>query len=1816
MQDREIIVSPMAFHAPKVVSVAHGSTILDIVNLLYPDTSVIVEIDGVPIHRDRWHLVPPVDSHVLISVPLHGGGGGGKNPLRTILTIAVIAAAAYTGQWYLATYGTTTAAGAYTAGSIAMSAGMSAGVMTAGMYLVDAVAPIKYSSSVGKRQTYEDSPTYSIGAKANRENPWGVIPVILGTHKVFPPLGAKSYTELVGSDEYLRMIFVWGYGPMKISDLKLGDTLLSSYTDVEIETREGWSTDTPLTLFPSVVQQDSIGAPLTSVGGQVVRTAKANVDELSVDVSFPRGLVEYNNQGNRVARSVTVLIQYREVGASTWINVESKTFSDLTTSAVRYGWRWKVNNTKQYEIGITRTTADTDSDRIIDDVYWTYLRSIETTYPITFPHPLAVTALRIKATDQLSGNVDNLNGIVSSYCPVWNSVAKEWGTHEITNNPAALIRHVLTGKANARARTSTQVDNDTLGEFYEFCETNGYAFNMYRDYQSSVFETCQDIASAARGSITIKDGLWSVIADTGDQALVQHITPRNSWGFSAEKRLYDHPHAFRIKFKDELNDWNDDERIVYDDGYDASNATLFESIEFPGITNPDLIWKFGRFHIAQARLRPEMYSLYMDFEHLVCRRGDKVRVSHDVPLWGSGWGRVKSLTADGGNITHITLDELVTMEAGKSYACRFRLADGGTLVLSVVTVAGETGTLELTTSVAEALGPKVGDLAMFGEADRETVELLVHSITRASDFTAQLFLVDVASDIYNADTGTIPPFDPQTSTPIDITTLAPDPPTIDGTDSGTDVSETSGGGSVSTILVYLSPPPNTVRIRGYRVRYRLIGETQWQYTSEMSALTIPISPVSDQQSYEIQAQSISVYGVESQWTTTETGASDLPLIIPPPATNIAVQATAIGPYYDYGAILITFTPPGGNVYSYSEIYASTNDITYYYVGRDGTGSFTFSGLGAIYELGDTCYIKLRSVSHFGVRASLPDVPDASILIQGTIKLAGFYAGAQFFGDAEDPDDAKILLDKGNTQIRIGDLSAPNLIMDGDYSGVPAVRSSNYVSGAFGAGFLLKPDLLEVGNIAARGIIRTSVFEHDSVSVHSGSDVTVKGGDVLAEDMSFADEAIFFIRITEAGDIRITEAGDVRITEVSGIAEITIEGNDTFEVGDILRIKEGTDDEWLEVNSIVNAPTYGVVRDLAGSYAVNNNPAWTKGASVSNYGKSGDGGIYITASDANAPNLSVFTHDGSPWNDITTHLRLGNLNGYAGYGSDIYGMAAYINADNYIKIDPTNGIRMTGSIVITSGSGIGNLSDAGALATQDLVGLSDCDTTIIEAGKIATGLVIADSIQANSITADKFISTLYGDMNQAMSYVKTVLGAGDEYEHDLTTADLAAGIHSDIDALTHSDYGLSIRIATAKKWDDDGAVWDTGAWDEPTKASGSWTSASMDLGNLKTRQMALRYTLVEENPDSTTETIKGIYSTDGTNWGTNDALDNGVWETLVIQNITGDTYKATGTLKSFRYFKIKVELSTAVTTDRIILHTMTYLGNVVNLFGFEANKAIAAGGTTISLTGFHTTPAITVTPVGPTLLLPKLTQNLSGENLVGYWAFDEGSGTVAVDGSGNGNNGTLVNGPTWVDGVVGKCLSFDGVNDYVDCGEGSGNFDFGSGDFSISLWANLTTHSETSGLITKVEGNYWYGTGFSIATPESPYSPYFRVVGTLSSMYINTGLGDSYGWSHIVCMREGDTFTVYINGTVAGTNTVAVGDINNDSALTIGKGNQGYYNGLIDEVRIYNRAITADEIKALYDHPAGDPSSVCTTVRLFNLSGNAVAGDVNITIIGN
>jgi len=114
--------------------------------------------------------------------------------------------------------------------------------------------------------------------------------------------------------------------------------------------------------------------------------------------------------------------------------------------------------------------------------------------------------------------------------------------------------------------------------------------------------------------------------DVASTSIVQHFTPRNSSAFKFNRAYADLPHAFRVTFINASNSWQSDERIVYADGYTVANATKFEGMEFVGITDPDLIWRHGRYHLAQAIMQRETYTLQTDFEHLVCMRGDRVRV--------------------------------------------------------------------------------------------------------------------------------------------------------------------------------------------------------------------------------------------------------------------------------------------------------------------------------------------------------------------------------------------------------------------------------------------------------------------------------------------------------------------------------------------------------------------------------------------------------------------------------------------------------------------------------------------------------------------------------------------------------------------------------------------------------------------------------------------------------------------------------------------------------------------------------------------------------------------------------------------------------------------------------------------------------------------------------------------------------------------------------------------------------------------------------------------------------------------------------------
>jgi prepilin-type N-terminal cleavage/methylation domain-containing protein len=204
-----------------------------------------------------------------------------------------------------------------------------------------------------------------------------------------------------------------------------------------------------------------------------------------------------------------------------------------------------------------------------------------------------------------------------------------------------------------------------------------------------------------------------------------------------------------------------------------------------------------------------------------------------------------------------------------------------------------------------------------------------------------------------------------------------------------------------------------------------------------------------------------------------------------------------------------------------------------------------------------------------------------------------------------------------------------------------------------------------------------------------------------------------------------------------------------------------------------------------------------------------------------------------------------------------------------------------------------------------------------------------------------------------------------------------------------------------------------------------------------------------------------------------------------------------------------------------------------------------------------------------------------QGLVGYWSFDEGSGTIAKDYSGNGNNGTLVNGPTWTTGKVGGALSFDGVNDYV-------NVPYNSvldivKNFTIEVW--IYPKEQTFNHQTAVEKWQTYLL-MHLHAGATTFQHYIFAGGAWH--YVRASQPWSYyigKWGHYVFTYDGTTLKSYVNG-VLDNQTTYIGQLtSNTNPVTIGKGAEtaaSFFNGLIDEVRIYNRALSDAEIQALYN----------------------------------
>jgi hypothetical protein len=784
---------------------------------------------------------------VPVYVRVRPQGKGGKNILRALVLVAIIAVAFYFLGPMAPIWGSVV-----TLGETVLSAVAIAAVSMIATMAINALIPPPGLTGMGDSK----DPRYQLTGSSNRYVPYGPIPRIFGKLKVFPLLGGRPFTENVGKHQYLRMLLCVGWGPLRISDIRIGNSPITGFKNTEVEIHEGgpdgWAGNRTITLYNRRVQEQSLTLELLRNVASPFQTTALNTVEIEVDISFPYGLIEYKDDGNRKSRTVEHRVQYRAVGAGTWINAPLIDTDEIrvkdggilvskekSPDSVRHTARWKVPS-GQYEVQIIRlsvaglnpspATGDVEMDRS----YWTTLRSFSTDQAFV-QKGVCLIAIRMQATDQLNGVPDTISCVAESYLPVYSatqtlddaelvvngtgdavsgwtelnagrslltsvggllritrppSVADSQAWYQdiavtagqtyrlrgklyphgdnkarialvngstttyayetigatldttfvaagasvrirleaadavgtwivddnyaefdnisvirqttaagwnfaITQNPAWAFADVLRRRAGLPFLADDRLDTATILDWATECDAappsgsdaHRWTFNAAIE-GGSVYESLKQIAAIGRASYTLRDGLHSVVRDKVQATPVQHITPRNSWGYSGTRIYADLPHALRVEFVNKDAEYRVDERIVYADGYDVNTADRFEVLQLFGCTSKDLAFREARYHLAVGTLRPEEHKISMDVENLRCTLGDRVQLSHDVIAVGKGWGRIKSLLLSGANTIGFALDDQVEFDNGHTFQLRCREADGQTSIRTVTPAPG------------------------------------------------------------------------------------------------------------------------------------------------------------------------------------------------------------------------------------------------------------------------------------------------------------------------------------------------------------------------------------------------------------------------------------------------------------------------------------------------------------------------------------------------------------------------------------------------------------------------------------------------------------------------------------------------------------------------------------------------------------------------------------------------------------------------------------------------------------------------------------------------------------------------------------------------------------------------------------------------------------------------------------------------------------------------------------------------------------------------------------------------------------------------
>lgn len=641
-------------HAPA------GTSLGRIVADALPGLPARAAVDGELVPAGDWEAtVPAPGAIVTVRAAVQGDD---SDPIRTVLSLALLVAAPF--------YGPAVGTALGLSGATAAAVG-SALITVGGTLVINALVPPAVQAGPGDRE--REDPVYSLTAGANRDRRYQPLLLVLGEHRVFPDLGAREYAQVDGDDQYLSQILHFGLGNVEISDVRIGETAIGNFDDVRTQTA---GPDGVINLVAGNVDTVA-GAALADTGWVTRSTAD---DTITLEVEFTARLFRVDNRGDPEEATAEVRIEHRRRGTAAWSG-RTVTLRNDSQSILRHSESFDVAS-GIHDVRVRRTADPSDENREFDEIAWSALRAWQADDGVYTGQ--VRYAVRIRASDQLHGRLNRLSALVRQRVPAWDGNA--WVV-EATSNPAWLFRWFARGiYADGRLQAGCglageRIDDEVIKAWGAWCEANQLRCDLVLVGQERRRTTLTAIARCGRASVSWSTGKLGVVWDAGGREASASVTPGNVVAGTMEVIYAGGKPAEEVAVRYIEPDldwqWNTIRRLMPGvTGAPASTATL----TLRGVTQrrqaaEEVNLQAARQLYHRRRLVWQMGPAAHDLD-----RGDVVQVSHSL-LSGGATGRVRGGTAArldlGAEVALTGADELLLeLPDGALHTSRITHPDG------------------------------------------------------------------------------------------------------------------------------------------------------------------------------------------------------------------------------------------------------------------------------------------------------------------------------------------------------------------------------------------------------------------------------------------------------------------------------------------------------------------------------------------------------------------------------------------------------------------------------------------------------------------------------------------------------------------------------------------------------------------------------------------------------------------------------------------------------------------------------------------------------------------------------------------------------------------------------------------------------------------------------------------------------------------------------------------------------------------------------------------------------------------------------------